>query len=391
MTTTEITRRAQLRTQLVAFTLARLVINTGHRMIYPFLPTFARGLGVELETVALAVTARSSLGLLSPLLGSLSDRHGRKRAMITAMLLFVAGMVLVMVWPTYPALFAALLLASLSKLIYDPSMQATVGDRVRYTQRGLAIAITELSWSGAFLIGVPVVGWLIARSDSWQAPFPMLAVAGLVATVLLWRGIPADRRQSDPGTPLLQGLRRMAAHRAARAGLVMGFMISVANETVSIIYGAWLEDAFALKVAALGASAIVIGIAELAAEGTVAGFVDRIGKRRSVILGIGANAIACLALPLLAFRVESALIGLFLFYLTFEFAIVSSIPLMTELMPDARATLMAGNVTAYAGGRMLGAFIGPPLFTLGMLANSVAGALFNLVALATLLLFIQQD
>ena len=38
---------AGLRTQIVAFTLARLVLNTGHRMVYPFLPAIARGVGVR--------------------------------------------------------------------------------------------------------------------------------------------------------------------------------------------------------------------------------------------------------------------------------------------------------------------------------------------------------
>jgi hypothetical protein len=35
----------RLRYQLAAFSLTRAVINTGFRMVYPFLPTFARGLG----------------------------------------------------------------------------------------------------------------------------------------------------------------------------------------------------------------------------------------------------------------------------------------------------------------------------------------------------------
>src|SRR5690606_41636126 len=36
-----------------------------------------------------------------------------------------------------------------------------------------------------------------------------------------------------------------------------------------------------------------------------------------------------------------ALLALILFYISFEFTIVSSIPLMTEVLPHARATVMA--------------------------------------------------
>ncbi len=384
-------KKTRLRHQLIGFALARLVLNTGHRMVYPFLPTIARGLGVDIQAVALAVTARSGLGLVSPAFGSLADRRGRRVAMVTGLLLFAGAMSLVTAWPTYPALFAALLIASAAKLIFDPAMQAYVGDRVHYARRGLAIAITELSWSGAFLLGMPLIAWLIARSGAWQAPFPMLAVTGLIAAISLWRLVPSDTPHDTARPSLAQGLHLVLSQPSALAGLVMGFFISGSNEMISIIYGAWLEDSFALKVTALGASATVIGIAELSGEGLVAGFVDRLGKRRAVMLGIGLNVGACFLLPLVGGRVEGALVALFVFYLTFEFAIVSSIPLMTELVPSARATLMAGNVTAFSAGRMVGALAGPWLFGFGLLANSVGAALFDVMALAALLLFVRQD
>lgn len=386
-----IKRPVRLRFQLITFALARTVVNTGHRMIYPFLPVFAKGLGVDLEAVALVVTARSALGLVSPAFGALADRRGRKVAMLAGLLAFVSGMILVTLWPTYPALFGALLLASAGKLVYDPAMQAYIGDRVHYTQRGLAIAITEFSWSAGFLVGAPLIGWLIARSGAWQAPFPLLAAGGLLGGVVLWWAVPSDSVQSSHGLALGRGWRTVLVCTPALAALAVSFLISASNETVGIVYGAWMEEAFGLKVAALGAASAVIGIAELAGEGSVAGFVDRLGKRRSIALGMALNAVACLLLPVLGVGIIGALVGLFLFYITFEFAVVSAIPLMTELLPGARATLMAWNVAAFAGGRMLGSLIGPQLLALGLLANGTVAAVFDGIALAALLLFVRQD
>jgi predicted MFS family arabinose efflux permease len=384
-------RPVRLRFQLVTFSAARTVLNTGHRMVYPFLPVFAKGLGVDLEAVALAVTARAALGLASPAFGILADRRGRRGAMLAGLLAFVGGMVLVTVWPTYPALFAALLLASVGKLVYDPAMQAYIGDRVHYAQRGLAIAITEFSWSAGFLVGAPLIGWLIARSGAWQAPFPLLAVGGLLGIAVLWWAVPSDAVQSGYGLSLAQGLRTVLVCTPALAALTVSLLISASNETVGIVYGAWMEDAFGLKVAALGAASAVIGIAELAGEGSVAGFVDRLGKRRAVALGMALNAVACLLLPVLGVGIVGALIGLFLFYITFEFAVVSAIPLMTELLPSARATLMSWNVAAFAAGRVLGSLIGPQLLDLGLLANGTVAAIFDVIALAALILFVRQD
>ncbi|MBN1565357.1 MAG: MFS transporter [Anaerolineae bacterium] len=384
-------RHARLRYQIIAFALARLAINTGHRMIYPFLPTIARGLNVERTVIAQAVSVRSALGFFSPIFGALANRRGSKIALLIGAGLFTAAMALVTISPTYPALVAALVIASAGKLIYDPAVQVYLGERVHYTQRGFAIAITELSWSGAFLIGMPVIGWLIDRSGQWQAPFPLLTALGIAAIILLWLVVPPEDSTKRRPMPLMQGIRLVLAHPPALAGLATGFFISASNETISIIYGAWLEDAFAMQVTALGLSALVIGIAELAGESSVAGFVDRIGKRRAVALGIGSNALAALLLPVFGSGQIGALIGLFLFFITFEFALVSSLPLMTELLPAARATLMAGNVTAYSGGRMLGALIGDPLFTMGLLANCTTAAIFDILALMALLLFIRQE
>jgi predicted MFS family arabinose efflux permease len=62
-------------------------------------------------------------------------------------------------------------------------------------------------------------------------------------------------------------------------------------------------------------------------------------------------------LPFIGQTQTGALIGLFLFYITFEYVMVSHIPLMTELVPSARVTMLSMNVTGHAIGRALGAFL----------------------------------
>jgi predicted MFS family arabinose efflux permease len=79
---------------------------------------------------------------------------------------------------------------------------------------------------------------------------------------------------------------------------------------------------------------------------------------------------------------------LVLFYLTFEFTIVSSLPLMSEILPSARATLMAANIALLYLGRAAGAWLAPRFFELGasqnILFNALAAVGFNLLALLAL-------
>lgn len=408
----------QLLKQLSLFFITRSIVNSGFRLVYPFLPAIARGLGVTEAAVTLGITARSALGLLSPFIGSVADGWGRKRAMMFGLLIFVIAMLLVFVSPTYPVLILALILTTISKFLFDPALYAYIGDRVDYRQRGFAVGLIEFGWSGAFLVGIPIAGFLIERASlpprlplfdlfstniplvrflsgqtGWNAPFPFLALTALGSLFILWRMLPYDRPKVEIVRPSLwQGFNGILKNPAAMAGLGIGILISASNEVVNVVFGSWMENSFAMQVAALGLASAVIGIAELCGEGLVAGFVDRLGKRRAVGAGLVVYVCTCLLLPVLGtnFAVQGALIGLFLFYLAFEFTMVSTLPLMTELAPNARATLMATNGAGHSLGRMIGSLAGPMLFRSGLGANALTAVVMNVIAFALLMWFVQE-
>ena len=78
-------------------------------------------------------------------------------------------------------------------------------------------------------------------------------------------------------------------------------------------------------------------------------------------------------------------------FLCFEFTIVSSIPLATELVPAARGTMMAMNVAGLSLGRAIGAPLGTVLWSRGgLLWNGLAAAAITLLALGLLLGFVRE-
>ena len=369
-------------TQVIAFTITRIIINTLHRMVYPFLAVLARGVGVDLISMSYALTARSLVGTVGPFAAALADRRGRRFGMLSGIGLFTLGTAVVVFWPTFPALVLSIILSTLGKYIFDPSMQAWLGDRIPYARRGRTIAITEFGWSLAFILGIPLMGFLIARSG-WMAPFPLFVLLGCIIFIALFFLLPKEGSSSvvhDPSS----NFRLVLTFAPALAGLAVGLFASAANEVVNLIFGVWLEDAFGLQIAALGAASAVIGLSELGGEGLVAAFVDRLGKPRAIGLGLAANCLAALALLFLGRTQAGALVGLFFFYITFEFTLVSIIPLMTELLPSARATLMAFNVAALSLGRALGDLLAPRLYGLGFWFVVLGAVGFNLLALVAL-------
>jgi predicted MFS family arabinose efflux permease len=146
----------------------------------------------------------------------------------------------------------------------------------------------------------------------------------------------------------------------------------MANDALFVIIGAWLEVRFNLSVAAIGFGTIVIGLSELCGEFLTVAVADRIGKRRAILLGLASGTVAYGVLPLMDRTLGLALGGLFALFLVVEFTIVTTFSLATEVMPDRRATMMAGLLAAAGLGRMAGALTGGWLWVTGGLA-AVAG------------------
>jgi MFS transporter, DHA1 family, inner membrane transport protein len=101
--------------------------------------------------------------------------------------------------------------------------------------------------------------------------------------------------------------------------------------------------------------------------------------------GVALTAIAYLLLPAVSGTLPMALAALFLAFLAFEFTVVTAMGLFTEVLPDARGTMM-GMLSATSGtGRMLGALMGGYVWLWGGLAATGAvAATLSLLALGSL-------
>lgn len=360
-------------------------------MVYPFLPAFSRGLGVPLSTLTMLVSFRNFFSsLLSPVFSPLSERYGRRPILAISLLLFALACAIVLVWPFLWAFALMLMGVAVAKVIYDPAMQAYIGDTVVYQQRGRALAITELSWAGAFFLGMPLLGWTIDR-QSWRAPFFFLALFGFAAMVALWRALPASDGRVSKVTDLGQTWIVIRQQRVIWAAALYILLVMLANELMLIVYGDWMESSFSLTLTGLGLATAVIGGAEVTGELSTAAFIDRIGKRPFVIATGAVTVILYAGMPFLSVTLVTALIALFLLFLFFEMTVVGGVPLMTEIVPGARGVVMSVILAAGGTGRALGALIGPVVWTdFGFVTLLLIAAVLMLIAVLILATSIRE-
>ena len=361
-------------------------MNTAFRFVYPFLPAIARGLGVPLEAAGLLVSARWVAGLATPgIQRTVGHGEARRRLIVTGCLLFIAGAGVTALTGVYVGALLGFALIGLAKPSYDIASQAYIADRVPYQHRARYLAVFELTWALSLLVGAPLTGWLIARGE-WTTPFWVFGALTVVALLLVPRFV-------DPDLPAVAtSTQRGRFGSSAVAFLAVTALFTLGAETMFVVFGAWLEGSFALTLAALGSAAVLIGFAELAGEGATFAFTDRIGKRRSVLIGLMVSAIGFAMLVPTGNSLGIGLAFLALGLFGFEFTIVSSIPLATELEPTTRARYLAWTVVAMATGRGIGAALGPMLFgSLGLAGPAIAAVAANMLAAVVLVAWVREE
>ncbi|NNF08905.1 MAG: MFS transporter [Acidimicrobiia bacterium] len=352
----------------------RLVLNTGYRLVYPFLPAISRGLGVSVDRAGLLVSVRNLAGAATPVVVA-AGRHSTRILIALAITLFALGAAIASATSAFWGAFAGFILMGLGKPAFDVGAMTYLADRTPYERRARYLATIELTWAGGLLVGAPVSGWLIDRFG-WEAPFWLIAVLAGGALVLCFRLLEGAR----PGDGSPGAVPRL--NRSARLLLIVFLLFSLAAELVFVVLGSWLEIEFGLTIIELGVFAAVVGFSELSGEGLTLLFADRVGKRNAIMIGIGVAITGFVAITLIGGSVAGGLAAAALAFLGFEITIVSALPFASEMQPAARSRYLGFIQVAMASARAVGALAGNPLFdAYGIAGNAGLAAVLNLAAL----------
>lgn len=374
------------KSEWIVIFISRVLLNLSFRVIYPFLPAISRGLDIPFQQAGFFLTARSATGLAGIFFGIWGERIGYIRWLVVALAIFLLGSLFVSTSSSFLLALFGFGLLGLAQTAYVPASQAYVSASVPYSRRGRVIGLIELSWSMSWFIGIPLCGVLIAKLG-WRSPFVLLAAAGLVILYFTSRlkapktGTPpsvGSQGESDRATGL------SLTSTAPLLVLFTTFLLSFSNENVMIIFGAWLERYFSLKIESLGFVSSFAGFAELAGELTVALAVDRLGKRRTITVGLLTVGFAYLVLIGCQHSLMLAMLGLMALFFLFELTFVSMISYVSELSPLQRGKWLAANYSFNVAGRLCASLTGPWLWASnqGIMPNAVVSSACSVLGLA---------
>ncbi len=355
-------------------------------IVSPILPQMAQDLQRSVAEVGLLVSAYSlPYALLGPLFGPMSDRLGRKLAIVTGMGIFTAANLACAAAPGFAWLALGRGAAGIGAAIFTPAVYAYVGDRFAYAERARAMSVILAAVPAATILGLPL-GGLAAGWFGWRGAFAFIGTVALAALAAL-RFVPRDTPQAQQATGYLGALHTLFANPAPLSALMVTFTWFMASSGIFTYLGDFFAKTFAMRTEEI---ALVLGAYGLMGiVGTRLGgrFSDTLGKKRSVMLGITAFGLAALSLQAASRSLPLALAVLGVWAIGIWFGLPSQQAILSELAPALRGTVMAVNNSVLYLGSAVGPAVAGQIYIAGsfsalsLYTGVVAGIALGLAAL----------
>lgn len=365
----------EIRRNITAVTAARLVTNACYRFAPPFLAIIAKGFDASIEDIGIAVAISELTGLTSPMAGRLVDRLSHRTSMLLGLVGTALGCMIAALAPNLFTFGVGIAVLALTKQSFDLGLGSWIADHVKYEQRGRIVGLTETSWALGLLVGVSAMG-LITAISSWRVAY-WVGIAMLAWFVLvIGRRVNAQPRATHVhvhGAP-----RRITGH--AWFAVATMFCIMASAQNLFVTFGAWLEDDFGFGAARISAIGFLVGGIELFASTSSARLTDRWGKERSIAIGALVIAPAGIVLALGGSNLVVGVAAIVIYFMGFEFSVVSLLPVATQLVPNNPGAGLGWVLGAGTVGRAVMAPIATTTYANhGIGAPALIGATFGVL------------
>lgn len=286
-----------------------LVGLLGLTIIIPLLPLYAASFGANPFIIGLLGATYPLMQFIgAPILGRLSDRHGRKPILVISQVGTLAGFLLLGFANALPLLFLSRIIDGISGANISTA-QAAISDVTTEKNRTQGLGLIGAAFGLGFIIG-PVIAFvtLALTNNDYRAPAFVAAAFSLLSILLtvFWfeETLPVERRGSGASRAAVS-LRSMGqALRHPSVGLLL-FLIFAQQ----LAFGGFeqLLSIFTLNRLGLNASGnavvfVFVGLILVAVQGGLVGRWSRAyGDRRLIYAGLGGLAVG---FTLIAFTPE---------------------------------------------------------------------------------------
>jgi MFS transporter, DHA1 family, tetracycline resistance protein len=290
----------------LGFIIVTVLLDTmGFGVIIPVLPTLVAELGgVPLDKAAtiggtLIMTYALAQFLFSPVIGGLSDAHGRRPVLLLSMAGFAGSMLIAWAATSLAILFAGRILAGITGASYSTAT-AYIADVTPPEKRAQTFGLIGVAFGMGFIVG-PALGGLAGGIDS---RLPFLIAAGLacvnmaVGYFLLPESLqperrrPFDWRRANP----IGSVRKLGSLGGPLRRLALAYFLWML--AIQSLHGMWAYIAayrYQWNPTGIGLSLTAVGVLAVVVNGfLVKRAVRQLGEWRTALVGMAFGAIGYL-------------------------------------------------------------------------------------------------
>jgi MFS transporter, DHA1 family, tetracycline resistance protein len=328
--------------------------------------------------------------VFSPVIGSLSDRYGRRPVILISAAGLAADFALMALAPNLWWLAVGRMLGGLTSSSFTTAY-AYMADITEPEKRARSYGLLGAAFSGGFVAG-PLIGGVLGewgpRVPFWAAAV-LAGIAFLYGLIVLPESLPREKRMAFSwrrANPF-GALKLLRSHPELTGLSIVNFLLFFAHHIFSAVFVLYAAHRYGWSTAEIGMSLALWGVLDVLIQGLAVGpAVKRFGDRRTMVFGLLIGAIG-LAVLGVAPDYRIFVLGIFVSAL-WGFAMPTLQSLMTRRVSESEQGQLQGanmSVSSIAG-------IASPLFfgwvysiSVGPAAAVDAPGLSFLIAAAILL------
>ncbi len=240
--------------------------------------------------------------LVSPVVGSLSDRYGRRPVILMSTAGLAVDYLLMAVAPNLWWLAAGRIVSGITTASFT-TVYAYMADITAPEHRARGYGLIGAAFSAGFVAG-PLLGGVLGewspRAPFWAAA-AMSALAFCYGLFVLPESLPAERRMAfawSRANPL-GALRLLRSHRELSGLATVNFLLYFAHHVFSAVFVLYAAARYGWGPWQVGLLLALVGALDMVVQGTLtAPMVRRYGDRRTLVVGLGFGVVGMVLMGL---------------------------------------------------------------------------------------------
>ena len=261
------------------------------------LPLVAAATHVTISEAGRLVMAYSlAYAIGTPILATLTGTADRKRVILGALVLFVAGNVMAATSNSFALLTAAQIVMGMAAGLFAATAQATAVMLAGPEHRAKAVAAVVGGTTFAVALGAPL-GSLIGNLAGWRATFLFVGLLAVLCAIVLALMLP----RGLPGVKLTLAERMLTITRPnILPSLAVTFLYLTGGFVILCYLAPLATEGAGLPVTVLPGMLLAFGVGAVAGNYASGQLADRLGPTRVVVLALLLSSAICIALTLIA-------------------------------------------------------------------------------------------